>query len=267
MELGIVSLVHIHCQCWVFFGGCHAHVKGWHTFFKNKTGANIANIQNLSLCGMQGSILVVLCGPFTKDQRKMTYKKTTVRPNKVVEAFKWLKENNYHYANIEIPELDKIPIPKIIDEREEIDSSKPEIENRLTTTVVFPDTSLPQPTNGGFKTQEEFRNFVMECEKSGEWTSTLYAHPMPDALADYKGDSIAQAFPLLFPYGHSGLPGDAAIDKMKTAKARHLNKAAKRDRVSVLRKYLRHRQPNFHGPKFNLIVANLIMKETIFQSS
>ena len=37
------------------------------------------------------------------------------------------------------------------------------IENQMNITVVFPDaTSLPAPTNGGFQTQEEFRQFVME---------------------------------------------------------------------------------------------------------
>jgi hypothetical protein len=37
-----------------------------------------------------------------------------------------------------------------------------EIENQVNITVVFPDATLPNPTDGGFKNQEAFRKFVME---------------------------------------------------------------------------------------------------------
>ena len=43
-----------------------------------------------------------------------------------------------------------------------------EIENQMDITVVFPDASLPSPTNGGFENQEAFRKFVME-HQNGKW--------------------------------------------------------------------------------------------------
>ena len=140
------------------------------------------------------------------------------------------------------------------------------IENLISTTVVFPDSDLPSPTNGGFENQQAFRDYIMEMQGSGQWNSALHARPLAERLADYQGDTIAQAFPLLFPYGHSGLPDDRAVVKMGKelhSYSRHI----KRQRLDVLRKYLQHRQQNFHSPMYNLIVENLIMKETIFQSS
>jgi hypothetical protein len=129
-------------------------------------------------------------------------------------------------------------------------------------TVVFPDSTLPEPTNGGFETQEEFREYVSR-NQDGRWSSALHARPMAEKLADYSGDTIAQAFPLQFPYGYSGLPEDPAVLKLK---ARNSSRT-KRDRLSVLRKYLQHRNPSFHGAEFNLIVENMIMKESIFNST
>jgi len=135
----------------------------------------------------------------------------------------------------------------------------------MSTTYVFPDSSLPETTNGGFRNQEEFRSFVMRNQKEGRWSSTLHARPFAERLEDYKGQTIAEAFPLQFPYGHSGLKEDPGVMAMKESSL--LSSKGSRNRLDVLRKYLSHRNPYFHGPKFNLIVENLIMKEQIFQST
>ena len=131
----------------------------------------------------------------------------------------------------------------------------------MSTTVIFPDADLPRPTNGGFQNQEEFRKFVAE-HQDGRWTSALHARPLPGHLANYEGENIAQAFPLQFPYGHSGLPNTNAV--IRLAKRSRNKKQMTRKRSEVLRKYLKHRRAAFHKADFNLIVENLIMKETIF---
>lgn len=93
------------------------------------------------------------------------------------------------------------------------ESENVEIENRLDVTVVFPDNSMPQPTNGGFATQEEFRKWMMG-KHDGQWQSEVHARPLSEQIQDYKDDSIADAFPLLFPYGYTGLPNDPAVIKL-----------------------------------------------------
>ena len=116
VELALISRVRIYCNSWIFFGGCHQQIKGWHTFFKNRSAVNVSNVENLSMSGLKGILLVVLCGPFTTDQKALAMKRMKVRPAKVIAAYKWLKLNNYHYRDEVIPSEADIPIPKLIEE-------------------------------------------------------------------------------------------------------------------------------------------------------
>ena len=116
IELSLVSRVRIYAQTWTFFAGCHQQIKGWHTFFKNRNTSNVAQLQNLQLSGMKGSIMVVLCGPFTSDQKALTHKKVQVDPKKVIKAFQWLKKHNFHYKDDVIPTENDIPVPIIVED-------------------------------------------------------------------------------------------------------------------------------------------------------
>ena len=97
VELALVSKVRIYCQSWIFFAGCHRHVKGWHTFFKNRPSSNVENVESLSLSRIKGLIMVVLCGPYTSTQKALTMKQIKVDPQKVIAAYMWLKENHIRY--------------------------------------------------------------------------------------------------------------------------------------------------------------------------
>ena len=107
-----------------------------------------------------------------------------------------------------------------------------EIENRMDITVVFPDASLPTPTNGGFENQEAFRKFVME-HQNGKWKTEFISRPTKEREHDYIHDTLGDAFPLQFPFGHTGLRGDPAVTELK--------EKTFRKRKTVYRKYLRHR--------------------------
>lgn len=115
-EIALLSTVRTNCQSWIYFAGCHKHIQGWHTFYENRPGYNVATIDNLADAGLKGQLLVVLCGPFTSSQKAKTYAQTRVRPEKVIKAFQWLKINNYHYRDIVIPREEDLPIPQIIEE-------------------------------------------------------------------------------------------------------------------------------------------------------
>ena len=115
VELSLVSRARIFCQSWIFFGGCHQHIKGWHTFFRNRPTDNVGNLLQLIDAGPNNNIiLVVLCGPFTKTQKAITMASTAVNPKKVIAAWRWLKANNFRYEKDVIPEIDTIPLPKVI---------------------------------------------------------------------------------------------------------------------------------------------------------
>ena len=260
IELALVSRARIYCQSWVFFGGCHQHIQGWHTFYKNRPSENVGNLSQLISIGMPGTLLVVLCGPFTTTQKALTLKKTKVHPKKVVAAWDWLIKNNYRYRKETLPNIDEVPKPYVIDESKIKDGTENcALENQITITVVFPDSSLPQPTNGGFQNQEEFRKFIIQ-RQDGHWHSEYHARPHEDRLTDYIGDTIADAFPLQFPFGYTGMQEDPNVVLLQQQNKKHYS----RHKTDVLKKYLRHRKPAFHGPMFNLVIYNLMMKDLLF---
>ena len=109
IELTLISKVKIHCHIWVFFAGCHKQIRGWHTFYKNRTKENISSLQTLEKIGIKGNIMVVLCGPFTSSQKAAVMEATHLRPKKVINAMHWLVSNNYHYNIGDIPKEDEFP--------------------------------------------------------------------------------------------------------------------------------------------------------------
>jgi hypothetical protein len=115
-ELSLISRVRTHSQTWMFRGGCHQQIKGWHSFFKNRPGHNVANLANLTESGLKGSILVVLCGPFTTTQKAMCWDHVNVNPELVCRAWQWLINNNFRYKDEVVPNVNDIPIPQLISE-------------------------------------------------------------------------------------------------------------------------------------------------------
>ena len=260
IELALVSRARIYCHSWVFFGGCHQHIEGWHTFYKNRQSENVANLNLMNSTGMPGTLLVALCGPFTSTQKALTLKKTKVDAKKVIAAWDWLIKNNIRYRGETLPEMKDIPMPYVIDESELKEGKENcNLENQFTITVVFPDSSLPQPTNGGFANQEEFLKYILS-HQDGHWNSEMHARPHDERLPDYKADSIADAFPLQFPFGYTGMNEDPNVLKLRKKNKKYYG----RTNLDVLKKYLQHRKPAFHGPMFNLVVHNLIMKDVLF---
>lgn len=114
-ELAMVSAGRISCQSYIYFGG-HQQIRGWHTIFKNQPGENVASLELLEGTGLKGTIVVVLCGPFTSTQKALLRKRSQIRPEFVIRAFGWLKANNYLYRNIHIPTPEEIPLPVIYEE-------------------------------------------------------------------------------------------------------------------------------------------------------
>jgi hypothetical protein len=115
VELSLITKTSTQCRSFIFFAGSHQSIKGWHTLFKGRPGENVANLKLMTKSGWKGQILVVLCGPFTDAQNKMTRDRMTVCPKKVIASWEWLKANNYRYKDIEVPTEDEIPLPRIID--------------------------------------------------------------------------------------------------------------------------------------------------------
>jgi hypothetical protein len=118
VELAIVSRVRIYSQCWTFFAGCHKHIKGWHTFFKNQHESTTAHLNLLGTSSIRDNILVVLAGPFTVQQNDIVRDAIKVDVKHVQEAIAYLIEYNIEYENDRVPTEDEIPVPIIMDENQ-----------------------------------------------------------------------------------------------------------------------------------------------------
>jgi len=138
------------------------------------------------------------------------------------------------------------------------------IENEINITVVFPDSELPENTRGVFENQNAFRQFV-NAHQDGSWDSELHARPTSERMMDHYGSTIVQAFPKIFPYGHSGFEDDPAVIELSEQTGRKTY--MKRDFGNTIRKLLLHRNVEFQSPRFNLIANNLLMKQSVFQSA
>jgi hypothetical protein len=108
VELALITKTVTQCQrffvCWKSsVNQSLAHL------IQRQVRGNIGTLTLMTESEWKGKILVVMCGPFTNEQYLKTKAKTSVNPDKVIAAFKWLKENKYCYQDIEIPISDDIP--------------------------------------------------------------------------------------------------------------------------------------------------------------
>jgi hypothetical protein len=90
---------------------------------------------------------------------------------------------------------------------------------QINVTVVFPHSSLPTTTNGGFQNQEEFWKYVLE-HQNGRWQTEMTVRPTTERERDYNDETFGDAFPLQFPYGHTGLQTDPVVMELKKRKKR-----------------------------------------------
>lgn len=142
--------------------------------------------------------------------------------------------------------------------RRDVDSEDRKIENRVLLSVVFPDGTLPETTNGGFTNQTLFRKAVTERDMSS-YNAQLHSRPTGVYLPDYKGINIIKAFPLQFPFGYSGLPDDATTSETAKKKPRCY--------MATLKHFLRLSHPPMHHGNFILVVHNIFARQKAFKTA
>jgi hypothetical protein len=123
-------------------------------------------------------------------------------------------------------------------------------ENKVLMTVIFPDGSLPESINGGFGNQTTFAEAVKHRDLS-QYQAELHSRPTKLYLEDYKGLNIIRAFPLQFPFGHSGLPEDTGT----------------RTYINTLKHFLRLSLPAMHHGDFILVIHNIYARSIAFRSA
>lgn len=237
IELALISKARFRGHLFTYWGGCHRSIKGWHTFFDTNPSYTAAVLNNVSTLTSCDDIGVVLCGPFTPQQKNQVVRKIQVNIPKTLAAFEWLKQNNVLYENEPVPAL-KTPI--IIDQSETVQSENTDIEMQEQLTVIFPDGTI---NSGGQNNMEEMEKAIAELRaRTPNVAPYLSSRPTNKILRDFEDDNLMKAFPLQFPYG-TGLPSDVLADRsFHSATLRHIL-------------YLSN--PAFHESCFVLVIHNM----------
>jgi len=152
IEVAILSPNRIMTQA-IVLRASHQGIHGWHSLFENDVGRNLGTLNALINAGLEREIICVLCGAFTKFQFDKVKKTYQIRPDKILSAFRWLKENNHYYADMEMPNISAIRQPIILkDPKSYTDANgtwdEADISNSLNVTFIFPDADVITPATG-----------------------------------------------------------------------------------------------------------------------
>ena len=83
--------------------------------YENDVGHIAGALQQLEQFGAGKLVACILQGPFTSYQLKKVKEHVMIRPELVLKALRWLKQNNILYKDIEIPRPEDLPKPFVID--------------------------------------------------------------------------------------------------------------------------------------------------------
>ena len=202
IELALISQARFRGHLFTYWGGCHRSIKGWHSFYEVDPSHSTAVLGEVGRFTSGKNIAVVLCGPFTSEQKQKVLRRTeSINTEWVMEAYDWLRANNRLYENVPIP---NIQAPTIIDNSTNVESENTDIETKEEIRVVFPLTTVKA---AGCATGAEFDKAVAEIKaKCGETMPYLVSRPSEKLLRDYEDENLMRAFPLQFPYGYGYHP-------------------------------------------------------------
>ena len=85
---------------------------------------------------------MVLVGSFTRVQKDIARRKTSVDVDKVLVALRWLKKHNILYRDLNIGE-EHICMPKFVDLSSSVESQGSNVEKGFSYKVVFVDHKEP----------------------------------------------------------------------------------------------------------------------------
>jgi Helitron helicase-like domain at N-terminus len=197
IELALLSQARFRGHLFTYWGGCHRSIKGWHSFYDVDPNYTNAVLQQVSHVTENKNIAVVLCGPFTPEQKEKVLSKVEVDTEKIQIAFAWLKQHNHLYAYATMPQLGPITI---INNSREVESENSDIEIKEEIKVIFPDSTIH---TGGCNDYEEFQQALAEIRSTCPGAIPFVtSRPSSRILRDYKDMNLMKAFPKQFPYGY-----------------------------------------------------------------
>ena len=251
----------------VWTGGPNQKLKGTLAFYK-RNETSIANTAcQLEILGLtDDGVKVILAGKMTKQQRKRAKEKTKIRPNMIIEAVRWLIENNREWQGINLDALkEKLKDPILImdDKADEVESVVgSNIENEEVFKVYFPDSDI-DTTRGGQSSATEFIRQALESKKNRDRNTTteveIDVQLYSERVQEYRDSNLMGACIMQYPYGRGGLMSEIRYDEDESiVYPKHEEYV---EYLSALS------QGHFHSPLFCLILYNYLMKEWMVRTA
>jgi hypothetical protein len=191
-----------------FISGTQLQLRGnlsflWVTPYQIATGA----IQ-MEVLGLQNHVVIIAEGGMMHNQRNMVMKRRKVRPEKIIDAVKWLKENNKHWKNIDLDDIKcqaHSVEPIFINMSHKVQSENANIKQRETFTCYFPDgTTTDRSGSYNGNAQAAFKQKVKDLKEKG-FEFELKVDIEHEFVNGAALDEFVNACLLQFPYGVGGI--------------------------------------------------------------
>ena len=256
VEFASISPVRFYGHILSYYGGAKG-IKGWHslvTVDQKKVGTALHGFNQIE--EIPNRIAVVLSGPFTARQKEKILKQLTIRRDKCLIAWEWLRHNNQKIADLLIDfDPENIPEPILIDKARvtdlEIDCN---VELQEEFTVMFPDSTL-NDCQGGQEMTTDLKSIVEQIRKTDP-NNFQIASTGTQYTFESQGEAWVLAFLKQYPYGRGG-PNEKRTDH-----------ADENDWKVSMEDYLIHvnsiSNTNFHTQLFTLCSYNVLQKKKCY---
>ena len=264
IEHALLNPVKSHGYWLQVTGGQQKNLKGVLSYFRVEEEEVANAVTKLEVLGLNKHIVILYSGHITKKQKEKCTENRTIRTDKVLDAIKWLVQNNVHWKHIDLErtrrDLESAK-PIVIDRSTEVEDSTDPINSNIETTetlvAYFPDGSM-RPVYGGQDSMEKFKLLV---EQKNYKLHDLQYHCNQSAkrAAEYLDDNFERANILQFPFGRGGMNeirmrNNGSLTDLTDPKrySEHLSKIS---------------MPHFHTQVFVIMLYSMWQKQMMLRNS
>ena len=165
VELSLISPVKNYGYCFSYIGGANLNLKGTMTFMRVEESSIARGAAQLLAMGLQNTMVVILSGKMTTEQKKMASR--SIRVDKVVTAVEWLCKNNKDWKDVSIDEFKNELegcVPCVVDRSKTVESENTNVETKEMFSCYFPEEGMDDQ-KGVFENNESFKVYVEEMQK------------------------------------------------------------------------------------------------------
>ena len=141
VEAAFISPVRSYGYVFTYTGGKQRQLKGVLSYYKVEMESIARSALHFEIVGMEKHIVTLLYGPMTAEQKSTVKQKSTIRPNHVLKALKWLVKYNSEWKerNINLSKIrDSLQQPVVIDSSYAVHSEDSNVETTESFEVFSP---------------------------------------------------------------------------------------------------------------------------------